>query len=183
MSNNAVVPGQPNPQAQNSYRAQLGRPLIVTLYLLLMLALFAGLAVAAWLDIFGAQVPRLKDGMFKLYLYVACAGGLGALVSCMRGVYWHVAQKDYDTNFVYWYFFRPWVGLILGLVSYFLIAGGLLAFDAATPGDSFRAKALFVAVAFLAGFCANDFMTKISAVAQVIFQASGTPFAHPASAT
>ena len=62
----------------------------------------------------------------KNLIYIGASGTIGAVVTSFRSLVLHVSKKDFDTDFNYWYFFRPILGLILGTFSYLIIKGGLL---------------------------------------------------------
>ena len=151
----------------------LGSLLFVAAYLGLCFLAFATLIVSTWLDVL-APVAAAARSPFRLYAYIFCAGGLGAVVYCIRGFYKHVSIGDYSPSYVYWYIFRPWIGTVLGMVSYLLIVGGLMVFESGTPASgSLRGKALFLAIAFLAGFSSNEFIMKMNTVSKAIFGVDG----------
>jgi hypothetical protein len=132
-------------------RSRLGSEPFVAAYLAACLLLSAGLAVSAWMGTFDWLVrPRLASQL-RLFVYVAAGGGLGAAAYCVRGLYKHHSRGDYQPRFVYWYLFRPWLGAVLGVMSYLFVAGGLLAIGNGAPAEAFSARALLVSVAFLAG--------------------------------
>jgi hypothetical protein len=156
----------------------LGSPYFVAAYLGLCLVLFVALAVLTWAD-WLALCLACPPTALRLYVYIVCAGGLGAVVNCIRGFYKHYSLGDYNHRYAFWYVFRPWIGAVLGMVSYLLIIGGLMAFENGTiAGQNLRTKALFVAVAFLAGFSANEFIMKVNAVAKALFGVDGQSTTH-----
>jgi hypothetical protein len=147
----------------------VGRHYLVATYLASCLFFFAAARALVLADLINLGPTGPREAQLNLYLYMVCAGGVGAVIYCIRGLYRHYSDDDYNSKYVYWYIFRPWVGAVLGLVSYFLIAGGLLAFSDGTPSDNMRTKALFMAVAFLAGFSSNEFIMKINSIAESLF--------------
>ena len=151
--------------------ARFGKPAFVAVYLAVCLVLFVTAVVAAWSGAFSPYVPVGKSEILKLYFYIAGAGGLGASVYCIRGLYKHCSLGDYEARYAYWYLFRPWIGAVLGVVSYLLIAAGFLALGCSggNKPDPLRARMLYVAVGFMAGFSANEFVVKLNAVAKTLF--------------
>jgi hypothetical protein len=149
---------------------KLGSPVFVSLYLASSLALFVVTAVSAWMGLFDVYAPHGNCDGIRLLVYIASSGGLGATVYCIRGLYKHHSLGDYDTKYVYWFLFRPWIGTVLGVVAYLLICGGLLVFTSGSAAvKEPPAKSLLVGVAFLAGFSANEFVMKINALTKTLF--------------
>ncbi|HOX08045.1 MAG TPA: hypothetical protein PK280_16725, partial [Planctomycetota bacterium] len=177
MTRNADVASTPAPAAASpsgmgpygAVACAMGGPCFVAVYLGLCLVLFVLVAVLTWTEGLTACLTCPQDTL-RLYAYISCAGGLGAVIYCIRGFYKHYSLGDYDRRYAFWYLFRPWIGAVLGMVSYLLIVGGLLAFEnGLVAGQNLRTKALFVAVAFLSGFSANEFIMKVNAVAKALF--------------
>jgi hypothetical protein len=54
------------------------------------------------------------------------AAGVGAMVTTTAGFLEHASEKkDFDVAYVPWYFARPVIGMLLGIIYYFVIKGGL----------------------------------------------------------
>jgi hypothetical protein len=59
----------------------------------------------------------------------ALAGGIGAVVGSFYSLYWHMTMKqDFRRQYVMVYLVRPFIGLALGGITYFIIQSGLLIF-------------------------------------------------------
>jgi hypothetical protein len=63
---------------------------------------------------------------------VAVAGVLGSLVHTMDGFALHVADKDFDKAWNWWYLIRPLVGAGLAVLTYLLLRGQLLGINGST---------------------------------------------------
>lgn len=100
---------------------------------------------------------------------VAClcglTAGIGGLVYCLRGLYLNTCAGDgWNPKWMPWYFIRPVVSLVCGVVSYLLLKAGLLVLDSTPRGESNHLG--FYVLAFIAGLNVDKFLTKIEEVAQ-----------------
>ena len=64
---------------------------------------------------------------------VALAGAVGSYVHLGSSFVRHAGVGDLDFSWTWWYIHRPWIGMALALLFYFLLRGGLL--TAASGGD------------------------------------------------
>ena len=157
----------PEPQAAKGF---LARPDLVSAYLLLSLAGFLSVLFLIWTGrLLPGDLTPERAGLLKAILYAFCFGGLGGTAYSIYGLYKHTSLNDYSPAYFYWYLFRTPLGAVLGMISYFLIQGGLFAFAQAPAGNTFQAKALYVSVAFLAGFSVNQFVAKLKSLSQSLF--------------
>ena len=86
------------------------------------------------------------------------AGGLGATLDAVRGLYWSAGLERtgrplliLDPSSAWWYVVRPVAGSLLGLVGYVAVRLVLSPLNVPAPVDE-QSMLLFVAVAFAAGF-------------------------------
>lgn len=93
------------------------------------------------------------------------AAGLGGAVYCLRGVYLNACvRQQWSSEWLPWYFIRPFVSLACGLVSYVFLEAGLLVLESErTPGAS---RLGFYALAFIAGLNVDRFLAKVEDIAQ-----------------
>lgn len=155
------------------------KPCVIAVYLALSLAAFLCAGAMLWwnYDPFRccAQLSTERLATMKLLSYAFCFGGVGATCYSIYGLYLHVAADDYDHSYLYWYLFRGPLGAVLGLVSYLLLLAGLLtiadvnASQAIQAPPSLKSKAAISAIAFLAGFCTNQFIEKLKACGRTLF--------------
>lgn len=61
----------------------------------------------------------------RLFLVIAAAGGLGALIHVLRSVYEYVGNRRLRRSWITMYLLEPFVGAALGLVVYCVLRGGL----------------------------------------------------------
>lgn len=131
---------------------------------------FAFLLTGLCLELWG--VVALLSGALPAWVEsveVAClcglTGGIGGIVYCMRGLYVNVCAGDgWDPKWMPWYFIRPIVSLVCGVVSYLLLTAGLLVLESAPRTESTHLG--FYVLAFVAGLNVDKFLTKVEEVAQ-----------------
>jgi len=100
--------------------------------LVLTLALIESLAPMLFIT---ERFPALSCGIegdacgdLRNLLVTMFAAGIGAMITTILGYLDHASTiKDFDEAFVPWYVARPLIGMLLGIVFYFVIKGGLLA--------------------------------------------------------
>ena len=124
---------------------------VFSTYLYLVLAMSQG-----WWPFAALAVDRAAA--LAAWFYCAGAGGLGATVYAARGFYWAVGPQDltnsryqYDPNWTWWYFLRPLMGSVVGLVGYVALRVILTPVGVGRP-ESESALLAFAAVSFAAGF-------------------------------
>ncbi|MGD9130167.1 MAG: hypothetical protein PVH73_01170 [Candidatus Bathyarchaeota archaeon] len=107
--------------------------------------------------------------LIRALVYIGSSGGLGGIVYCIRGFYKNIVSKEFDTIWAWWYLFRPFISIVIGIFVYFLIVGGLLSLGAASTIDYSRSIMFYCAVAFLAGFAFTQFADKLDELASTLF--------------
>ena len=133
----------------------------VVTFLLILLSLYTvfGLALAS---------EKIILPMESLYLFVYCGviGGIGGITYCLRGVYLNTCvYKRWDNSWLPWYFIRPVVSFICGVVSCLFLKAGLFVLEA---NQSLNPTNLgFLSLAFVAGLNVDKFTKKIEDIAQV----------------
>jgi len=115
------------------------------------------------------NIIDLKSKLIFLGTYCALFGLLGGIVNCLRSIYIHfAAKKDWDEKYAVWYYLRPIVSSIMGVVSYIFIKAGLLVFTAQTAVYSNTSTMAYLSFAFLAGYNVHNFLKKIEEVSKAI---------------
>ncbi len=129
------------------------------LYLSFWLAVFvAGLLFAnqvtdyvrLWSRISEPQLANL-DPIFNTMLW----GGIGGVVGAMYALWYHIADRqDFDKHYSMWYHVQPLMGLVLGAITFLILAGGFLVVQVnlADANASTGARLIPYLVAVLAGF-------------------------------
>lgn len=111
---------------------------------------------------------RLTLEPYGLNLAVLCGlcGGIGGVTYCLRGIYLNACVFDrWSSKWLPWYFIRPVVSFVCGVVSCLFLKAGLIVLEAKQSGDP--TNLAFFALAFIAGLNVDKFIEKIEDVAQV----------------
>jgi flagellar biosynthesis protein FliR len=67
-------------------------------------------------------VHQIKESSVAMF-----AAGVGSCISTILAYLLHASEKkDFDVAYTPWYFARPLMGMLLGLIFYFVLKGGLL---------------------------------------------------------
>jgi len=113
---------------------------------------------------------------------ISLAGGLGAALSNLRGIFEFSRDQSYIPDYLEMPFYlRPVSGVICGLFTFFL---GTFFAGALTQGDNAGWKTLqgmfpYIGIAFIAGFASQEFMERLKETAKSLFGVPTT--AAPAS--
>lgn len=127
-------------------------------------------AAAVMAGVLGSWNP---DSVALLLGSTALAGALGAVVSVLQRQSASGLRLNYETEHTTIKrngYFRPLVGAVFGVVSYGLLAGGLLAINPA-PGTS--RLAFYVSIAFVAGFSERFARDLLSGSASLVSKPLG----------
>lgn len=86
-----------------------------------------------WSDVIniGAGSVHINDDA-RLILLVICTGALGSYVHATTSFVSYVGNRRLLFSWAWWYLLRPFIGMALALIFYFVIRGGLLATSAST---------------------------------------------------
>lgn len=102
----------------------------------------------------------------RLPIYCGLCGGIGGITYCLRAVYLNACVFDrWTEKWLPWYYIRPLVSFICGVVSYIFLKSGLIALEA-KQGDN-PTNLAFYALAFIAGLNVDKFIEKLEDIAQV----------------
>ncbi len=110
-----------------------------------------------WLKLSGACGD--SAGCFGfVYWHYLMMGALGGLTIAIWGLIEHSANLDFDRAFAVWYWLKPLLGAVMGLVAVLAVMAGLFAVQGKQEIQS--EKALYI-IAFLAGFSERFFVRII----------------------
>lgn len=130
------------------------------LYLLAMLAAYSLLGIQMLLG--NIIVPE----SIQLAFYCGVCGGIGGVTYCLRGVYLNACVFDrWTEKWLPWYFIRPIVSFICGVVSFVFLKSGLIVLEA--QQSQHPTNLAFYALAFIAGLNVDKFIEKLEDIAQV----------------
>lgn len=133
---------------------------IVSAYLIILLLAILVLFVAFLQNM-------LPPWVYKIELLFQCilVGGVGGVFYCLRGIYLNACvRKNWDTDWLPWYYIRPLVSLLGGGVSYLFLKAGLIVLESSQNSSSTNLG--FLALAFIAGLNVDKFISKIEEIAQ-----------------
>jgi hypothetical protein len=154
--------------------ARLQRRLTVAALLWLLLLLGAGAALKA------VEAQHWGQGVLGLaYWRYPLMGTLGGVTIVVWGLIKHTVDLDFDPDYARWYYFKPILGGIMGLVAVLVILAGFVAVQGTLTVSS--PLPLYI-VAFLAGFSERFFIRIIDRVTTALFGGEQTA-APPRPAT
>lgn len=130
------------------------------LYLVVLLAVYASIGIQMLLgNIVGPEGIQLA-------VYCGICGGIGGITYCLRGVYLNACVFDrWSEKWLPWYFIRPIVSFICGVVSFIFLKSGLIVLEA--QQSEHPTNLAFYALAFIAGLNVDKFIEKLEDIAQV----------------
>jgi len=107
----------------------------------------------------------LGHDALTLAAYCGLWGGIGGITYCLRGIYLNACVHNrWSEVWLPWYFIRPIVSFICGLVSCLFLRAGLIVLEAQQSDSS--TNLAFYALAFIAGLNVDRFIEKIEDIAQ-----------------
>ena len=122
----------------------------------------------AWVkdvEVFGSPFALGDDG--RLILIVLCAGALGSYVHAATSFASYVGNRRLVLSWVWWYGLRPFIGMTLALIFYFVVRGGLLSTGAEAGNMSVFGVA---AVAGLVGMFSKQGTDKLRELFDNLFR-------------
>ena len=135
----------------------------IGLYLLLAIFLLVGLPI--WVYV----TDPFEKELLHILVYIACSGGIGGTIYCIRGFYKNLGGGGFETKWTWWYVFRPFISAIIGIFSYFMIIGGLMSISNSPDVNYSKSVMFYCAVSFLAGFSFTKFVEKIDLISDTMF--------------
>jgi len=135
---------------------------LIGIYLLSFLFVLIAITIIVYFS-------RIESVLIKSLIYIGSSGGIGGIIYCIRGFYQSVASKQFDFSWTWWYIFRPFISIVIGIFVYFFIVGGLLSLGSITAVDYSRSVMFYCAISFLAGFSFTQFADKLEELASTTF--------------
>lgn len=104
----------------------------------------------------------------KVPILTALIGGIGGITYCLRAIYINASvNKSWDNEWRPWYYIRPFVSSICGIISWIFLKAGLLVLEAKeNPNATLFA---FYAIAFIAGLNVDKFILKLEDIGQTVW--------------
>jgi hypothetical protein len=142
---------------QNSTKINL-----IGIYLLSFLFILIAITVITYFS-------RIEMVLIKSLVYIGSSGGIGGTIYCIRAFYKNLASGKFDLKWTWWFIFRPFISIVIGVFAYFLIVGGLLSLGSISEVDYSRSVMFYCAISFLAGFSFTQFADKLEELALTMF--------------
>jgi hypothetical protein len=111
---------------------------------------------------------QIQESLVTLF-----AAGVGSSITTILGYLMHASvKKDFDSSYTPWYFARPVMGMLLGLVFYFVIKGGLfvLTVESSTAGVEEMNLWSLSATGALVGLFSKNAIEKLRELFNTLFR-------------
>lgn len=118
-------------------------------------------------------VPGMVQLAENLNVKAAWAGALGGVTIGLYGVYNHVANKDFDPSYEFWYICKPIAGAIFGWFMVLVFSLGLMTLQSKNATNAFETSQLPLVLAFLAGFSERLVIRVIDRLMEVLIAPGG----------
>ncbi len=110
-------------------------------YSLVVIGYLAYVVLDTWSAQFNVWPASLKSQLnnpiFKLIVYTAVGGGMGAAVNNIRGfVSWHAERKAFGWRFIWKYIALPPLGATLAVLVYGILQGGMAVINGGNVGGN-----------------------------------------------
>jgi len=146
----------------NNSFLEKSKKILVILYLLSL-----SVAVVIIGTLIFCKSIEIKESLLQLSAYCLLAGIFSGIFRCLRSYYLHSsALKDWDDGWIPWYYVRPIVSGMAGLVSLLFIKTGLMLFGNTIIGTGEDKTLLYIAFAFICGYSVENFIEKIEKISQ-----------------
>ncbi len=106
----------------------------------------------------------------RLLLIVLLAGALGSYIHAATSFADYVGNRKLSSNWVWWYLLRPFIGMTLSLVFYFVVRGGFISPNA---GGADMNPFGIAAMAGLVGMFSKQAIDKLDEVFTSLFGSKG----------
>ena len=121
------------------------------------------------LPVVGAERARqLSESLVMMF-----AAGVGSSITTIMGYLLHASErKDFDRAYTPWYFARPVMGMLLGLVFYFVLKGGLFVLTVGNSASGAEELNLWSlsAVGALVGLFSKNAIEKLRELFNTLFK-------------
>ena len=134
----------------------------------LILGLFFVLNSISWPDWLMKYAEKAPD--FSNAAATMLGAGIGSTVATILAYLEHASEKkDFDTAYVPWYVARPLMGMMLGLIFYFLLRDGLLAVVTNNSTPESLSEAGLTGIGALVGLFSKEAIEKLRELFNTLF--------------
>ncbi|MGD2086420.1 MAG: hypothetical protein PVH61_09585 [Candidatus Aminicenantes bacterium] len=102
----------------------------------------------------------------RMLLLVLLAGGLGSYIHVATSFSYHIAKRDFEPRWYWWYWMRIPIGAILALVAIMITSGNLFV---APTGNNDSIPITTIGIAALIGLFSRHAVEKIRDILDVVF--------------
>lgn len=133
----------------------------VFIYLIALLIIYSSFGLL----LFFGKV-NLHSGTLRLAMLCGICGGIGGITYCLRGIYLNACVYErWSEKWLPWYFIRPIVSFVCGVISTLFLKAGLIVLEAKQA--EIPTNLAFYALAFIAGLNVDKFIDKLEDIALV----------------
>ena len=138
---------------------------LLGLYLVAVALAFTVAIVVAWPESAKkANVDPLASKDRQLLLLAILAGGVGASIHALQSFTAFIGNQRFERSWMTWYYVRPVIGMLLALLSYLVVRGGLI------QGNSPDMNPYGIAaLGGLAGMFSKKAVDKLAEVCDAVF--------------
>ncbi len=141
------------------------QPLLLGIYLLGMLITILVLILFEFQSFDGKVLNELPEGEF-VYL-VILGGALGSFIHVTSSFASYMGNKDFILSWIWWYLFKPFIGIGIALIFFFLTRmGGFSIENLDSTSDLYQ----LVTIATLVGLFNDKAVIKLEEVFNTIFR-------------
>jgi len=136
------------------------RQILLCLYMIIMAVIIIYFLYDNW-----PEVDKIKEG--ELFILVILAGALGSYIHAATSLTSFIGNKSFVVSWTWWYILRPFIGVAIAIVVYFILRAGFLTIG----GDSKSISPYgIVAFAALAGMFSKNATDKLAELFDTLFQ-------------
>ncbi len=124
---------------------------------LLLLGLVFAAPLTGWITRVGNVTGQTLLNLYPV-VNTMMWGGIGGVVGALYTLWWHISQEqDFNRHYMMWYLVQPLMGVVLGGITFLVLAGGFLILNVSLSDAqaSEGARLLPYLAAVLAGFRQN----------------------------
>ena len=115
----------------------------------------------------GSMNVETKD--LEIYFRYLWAGAIGGTTIAYWGLVKHTILMDFDDQYELWYYFKPLLGAIFGLISVIIIRAGFISLQTSGNSVDIKSQLPLYIIAFIAGFSERFFIQLIDRVTTALF--------------
>jgi hypothetical protein len=111
-----------------------------------------------------------------MYWRYVLMGALGGLTIAIWGLVMHSSDLDFDRSYTIWYWLKPVLGAVMGLIAVLTARAGLIAISGEAPlQPSAGGQMVLYVLAFLAGFSERFFLQITDRVMTALLSSEKAP--------